>query len=195
MSDAASTEQQALHLKEMAGTLNNARDALVPRNAIFPCSFKSFLSLRAAGVIPDVLDDFRPTCRLQVLYPENHKEVLMGNHFNVTDAQHAPVVTVTCPGVSEADLDQYTIVLTDPDAPSRDDPKWSEFCHWIGKMPPSGVLQAELPKEALEKHKALAVEKKVSNEAVECKWLSLANPCAMFLLLRVNVSVYVNQSI
>jgi len=22
-------------------------------------------------------------------------------------------------------------VLTDPDAPSRDDPKWSEFCHWI----------------------------------------------------------------
>ncbi len=22
-------------------------------------------------------------------------------------------------------------VMTDPDAPSRDDPKWSEFCHWI----------------------------------------------------------------
>ncbi|UZP39349.1 hypothetical protein NXS19_007165 [Fusarium pseudograminearum] len=25
----------------------------------------------------------------------------------------------------------YVVVLTDPDAPSRDDPKWSEFCHWI----------------------------------------------------------------
>lgn len=25
----------------------------------------------------------------------------------------------------------YTITITDPDAPSRDDPKWSEFCHWI----------------------------------------------------------------
>jgi phosphatidylethanolamine-binding protein (PEBP) family uncharacterized protein len=21
--------------------------------------------------------------------------------------------------------------MTDPDAPSRNDPKWSEFCHWI----------------------------------------------------------------
>jgi hypothetical protein len=143
--------------------------------------------LRAGGVIPDVLDDFNPTCRLQVLYPENHKEVLMGNQFNVTDAQHAPIVTVTCPGVSEADLGKYTVVLTDPDAPSRDDPKWSEFCHWIGKMPPSGVLQADLPKEALEKHKAAAAEKKVSDEAVECKWLSLANPCAVSLLLLVNV--------
>lgn len=23
------------------------------------------------------------------------------------------------------------LVLTDPDAPSRDDPKWSQVCHWI----------------------------------------------------------------
>ena len=21
--------------------------------------------------------------------------------------------------------------MTDPDAPSREDPKWSEYCHWI----------------------------------------------------------------
>jgi len=27
----------------------------------------------------------------------------------------------------------YVIAATDPDAPSRDDPKWSEFCHWIAK--------------------------------------------------------------
>jgi phosphatidylethanolamine-binding protein (PEBP) family uncharacterized protein len=26
---------------------------------------------------------------------------------------------------------QYTITLTDPDAPSRENPKWSEMCHWI----------------------------------------------------------------
>lgn len=25
----------------------------------------------------------------------------------------------------------YTVTITDPDAPSRDDPKWSEVCHWI----------------------------------------------------------------
>lgn len=25
----------------------------------------------------------------------------------------------------------YVITLTDPDAPARDNPKWSEMCHWI----------------------------------------------------------------
>lgn len=24
----------------------------------------------------------------------------------------------------------FTVIMTDPDAPSRTDPKWSEFCHW-----------------------------------------------------------------
>lgn len=26
----------------------------------------------------------------------------------------------------------YTVALTDPDAPSRDSPEWSEVCHFIG---------------------------------------------------------------
>lgn len=26
---------------------------------------------------------------------------------------------------------RYTIAMTDPDAPSRDNPEWSEMCHWI----------------------------------------------------------------
>lgn len=34
----------------------------------------------------------------------------------------------------------YVITLTDPDAPSRDNPKWSEFCHWIA----SGTLKPAL---------------------------------------------------
>ena len=28
----------------------------------------------------------------------------------------------------------YVVTLTDPDAPSRDDPKWSEMCHWIAVL-------------------------------------------------------------
>lgn len=38
----------------------------------------------------------------------------------------------------------YVLTLTDPDAPSHDDPKWSEFCHWIatGLTAPTGVLFA-----------------------------------------------------
>lgn len=30
----------------------------------------------------------------------------------------------------------YVLTITDPDAPSRDDPKWSEFCHWIATSVP-----------------------------------------------------------
>lgn len=26
---------------------------------------------------------------------------------------------------------KYTVVLTDPDAPSRENPEWAEVCHWI----------------------------------------------------------------
>lgn len=34
----------------------------------------------------------------------------------------------------------YAITLTDPDAPSREDPSWSEFCHWVA----AGVLKPAL---------------------------------------------------
>jgi hypothetical protein len=34
----------------------------------------------------------------------------------------------------------YVIALTDPDAPSRDRPKWAEFCHWLA----SGTLRPAL---------------------------------------------------
>ncbi|KAL8310907.1 hypothetical protein RB597_001915 [Gaeumannomyces tritici] len=56
-----------------------------------------------------------------------------------------------CPGPIGADVKSnmtYAIVLTDPDAPSYRDNKWSEFCHWIatGRVvvtpkPPQGQQQ------------------------------------------------------
>lgn len=59
--------------------------------------------------------------------------------------------------------------MTDPDAPKREDPKWSEFCHWIAKVPPGGVLQADLSKIAEEKHASNINDKRVksSDEIVE----------------------------
>ena len=38
-----------------------------------------------------------------------------------------------------------TIVLTDPDAPTREDAKWGEFCHWIAAVEvfASGVMEGE----------------------------------------------------
>jgi hypothetical protein len=39
----------------------------------------------------------------------------------------------------------YVVTLTDPDAPSRDHPKWAEYCHWVA----TGTLAPALcdPKE------------------------------------------------
>lgn len=91
----------------------------------------------------------------------------MGNTLEASDARHAPVVSVVCPGVAEDDA-QYTIVLTDPDAPSRDDPKWSEFCHWIAKLPRSGILQ--IPLLGLGKLRTPR-NKEVSNELIKCECL------------------------
>jgi phosphatidylethanolamine-binding protein (PEBP) family uncharacterized protein len=40
-----------------------------------------------------------------------------------------------------------TVVLTDPDAPSRKDPRWSEFCHWIRVIPTSAEGPIDLTLE------------------------------------------------
>jgi len=66
---------------------------------------------------------------ISVAYPGSNKEVSLGNTLKPEDVQERPVVQITPEDADESLT--YTIVLTDPDAPSRGDPKWSEFCHWI----------------------------------------------------------------
>lgn len=34
-------------------------------------------------------------------------------------------------GTEKAKHPELVLTLSDPDAPSRDDPRWSEVCHWI----------------------------------------------------------------
>lgn len=71
----------------------------------------------------------------------------MGNVISPDDVQDEPAL-----GVQTLDSDAFdvavdiltsqshsprvTVTMTDPDAPSRQDPKWSEFCHWIVKDTP-----------------------------------------------------------
>jgi phosphatidylethanolamine-binding protein (PEBP) family uncharacterized protein len=58
----------------------------------------------------------------------------LGNTIKPKHLQDAPTITLkdsTDPdGITSSNM-TYIITLTDPDAPSRDDPKWSEMCHWI----------------------------------------------------------------
>lgn len=61
----------------------------------------------------------------------------LGNTVEVDKVQDEPTITVrrghpaSSSTVSEDSNVTYTITITDPDAPSRDNPEWSEFCHFI----------------------------------------------------------------
>jgi phosphatidylethanolamine-binding protein (PEBP) family uncharacterized protein len=64
----------------------------------------------------------------------NKKKADLGNTLKPKKVQDQPSISL----YGETNGDHcatsnitYVVTLTDPDAPSRDDPKWSEMCHWI----------------------------------------------------------------
>ena len=58
--------------------------------------------------------------------------MFLGNKIKPSHTKEAPKIRIWCAkSEAEAHPKGYIIALTDPDAPSRKDPKWSEMCHWI----------------------------------------------------------------
>jgi phosphatidylethanolamine-binding protein len=67
--------------------------------------------------------------------------VTFGNLLTPAGTQHKPHVSFA---LSEEDPDAlYTLVLTDPDAPTRGDKKWSEYAHYVA----SGIKIGIAPQE------------------------------------------------
>ncbi|KAI9838697.1 MAG: hypothetical protein M1819_005011 [Sarea resinae] len=94
--------------------------------------------LKNSEIISDVIDDFHPTLLINITYPTTNTTANLGNTITPSSAQDPPTIELytsssSSPSSSSASspATNYTLVLTDPDAPSRSDPKWSEFCHWI----------------------------------------------------------------
>ncbi|KAF9436792.1 hypothetical protein BGZ76_002976 [Entomortierella beljakovae] len=83
-------------------------------------------ALRTDGIIPDVIDSFTSKTLLVVSYG-NDKEVALGNTLSVQETQGIPHVSFQ----AESPSDKYTLILTDPDAPSRTNPRMREYRHWI----------------------------------------------------------------
>ena len=84
------------------------------------------------GLIPDVVysagsDEF------EVTYPFGKLE--SGTTLTPTATHAEPDVDF-----SAEDADYYTLVLTDPDAPSRVDPKYGEYVHWLVTNIPGGGI-------------------------------------------------------
>ena len=74
-----------------------------------------------------------PSFILGVEFP-SERTVSLGNTLKVRHTQDEPSYSVTRPSglLDQASSDlSYTITATDPDAPSRDNPEWAEFCHLI----------------------------------------------------------------
>lgn len=105
------------------------------------------VSLKEAGIVPDVLaEEFETKTVLRVKYPAWVKsavdlkdvssfggtptrgagELGMGQVITPTQAQTRPVV-----GWEAEKGAYYTLILTDPDAPSRAEPKLREWVHWV----------------------------------------------------------------
>jgi len=90
--------------------------------------------LKRAEIIPTVINDFLPTLILKISWPSN-KTAELGNTIKPDDLQDSPKIELNDDPTSsthrKSSKMKYTIALTDPDAPSRDNPEWSEMCHWI----------------------------------------------------------------
>lgn len=85
------------------------------------------------SVVPDVIDSV-PNAILEVIYPKTVK-VESGNELTPTKVKDQPSVTWK----TETDA-FYTLVMTDPDAPSRKNPKFREWHHWlVGNIPGNDI--------------------------------------------------------
>ncbi|MQL82818.1 hypothetical protein Taro_015297 [Colocasia esculenta] len=99
----------------IAGTMSTSVDPLV-----------------VGRVIGEVIDLFVPTVSMSVKYGSKH--VNNGCDVKPSMATNPPAVAI---GGHPTDL--YTLVMTDPDAPSPSDPTMREWVHWIVVDIPGGT--------------------------------------------------------
>ncbi|CAI4226361.1 unnamed protein product [Auanema sp. JU1783] len=78
-------------------------------------------------ITPDVLSESHEDMQeIEITY-ENDLKVNMGNELKPVQVHNKPsnISWEADPGVL------YTLIMTDPDAPSRSNPKFREFKHWL----------------------------------------------------------------
>lgn len=98
--------------------------------------------MKSNGVVPDVVAA-APKDELHVKYDKTNHEVKLGNELPPKDVKDIPHVTFE--GAADA---FYTLMMVDPDAPSRKDPKNREFQHWlVVNIPGNDVTNGEILSE------------------------------------------------
>lgn len=94
----------------------------------------------AEGIIPE---DFKPTTKLQVSF--GGKAVDLGNFFRASECKQPPSISFNAEEADGSANASYLFILTDPDAPMPDDPKFAFWRHWVvgGLKATSGGEDAE----------------------------------------------------
>ncbi|KAF5347604.1 hypothetical protein D9756_010683 [Leucocoprinus leucothites] len=102
-------------------------------------------TLSSHQIIPDVLpssvsDTFTPTAIFTVVYSSGietdlgntvvRSKVLEEPEIRITPLNAVPGIGGGSGGKGEKDV-KYTLVMTDPDAPSRAEPKFRQWRHWV----------------------------------------------------------------
>ncbi|GJE99996.1 PEBP-like protein [Phanerochaete sordida] len=96
-------------------------------------------------IIPDVVPaelNFTPTHLFSVLYAAGGgKEVLLGNEFAKEETEDEPLVSFAPMNMTVQEADStgegaggdpsYTLAMLDPDVPSRANPEFKSFRHWV----------------------------------------------------------------
>lgn len=89
-------------------------------------------------VVPDVIP-VAPKDLIKVSYPSG-VTVNEGNELTPTQVKDIPAVDFAADNNSF-----YTLCMTDPDAPSRENPTYREWHHWlVGNIPGKDVAKGEI---------------------------------------------------
>jgi hypothetical protein len=98
-------------------------------------------SLHKSQIIPDVIpssENFYPSLLFSVLYPANPERFVIGAELPRGDTLDEPDIVFTPMQFPDERSRKgevtYTLVMTDPDAPSREDPKFAQFRHWVVRV-------------------------------------------------------------
>ncbi|XP_052206299.1 CEN-like protein 1 [Diospyros lotus] len=83
--------------------------------------------LAVGRVVGEVIDSFTPSVRMKVSYSSNKQQVSNGHELMPSLITARPRVDVGGEDLRTA----YTLIMTDPDAPSPSDPYLREHLHWM----------------------------------------------------------------
>ncbi|PIA49563.1 hypothetical protein AQUCO_01300391v1 [Aquilegia coerulea] len=100
-------------------------------------------TLSVGRVVGEVVDSFTPSVKLEVTYNSN-KQVYNGHELMPATITAKPRVQIGGDDMRST----YTLVMTDPDAPSPSDPHLREHLHWLVTNIP-GTTDASFGKELI----------------------------------------------